>query len=96
MEQISERYLIFQRVMTFLDEWLLYGLLLYLFERGYLAMLAAVACIGGLAVLTSYRRQWAMEAKRFGELLAPGHAAIAGGDSSLPQQAPGSVDESAR
>jgi hypothetical protein len=66
MEQISERYLIFQRVMTFLDEWLLYGLLLYLFVNDHLAMMVVVAVIGGTFVANSYRRQWAMEASRFG------------------------------
>lgn len=66
MEQISERYLIFQRVMTFCDEWLFYGLLLYLFERGHYGMLVPVACLGTLFVANSYKRQWAMEAKRFG------------------------------
>lgn len=66
MEQISERYLIFQRLMTFCDEWLFYGLLLYLFERGHTAMLVCVAFLGACFVANSYKRQWAMEEKRFG------------------------------
>lgn len=66
MEQISERYLIFQRVMTFLDEWLFYGLLLYLYMNDRLVMMFVVATIGGAFVANSYRRQWAMEASRFG------------------------------
>lgn len=68
MEQISERYLIFQRVMTFLDEWLFYGLLLYLFESGHFRLMAVVACLGTIFVANAYKRQWAMEAKRFGQL----------------------------
>lgn len=66
MEQISERYLIFQRAMTFLDEWLFYGLLLYLFERGHMGLLMVVALLGACFVANSYKRQWAMEEKRFG------------------------------
>lgn len=68
MEQISERYLIFQRVMTFLDEWLFYALLLFLFEREHMVMLAVVALLGATFTINSYRRQWRMEAKRFGSL----------------------------
>lgn len=68
MEQISERYLIFQRLMTFFDEWLFYLLLLYLFERGHMGMLLVVTILGTVFVAHSYKRQWTMEEKRFGPL----------------------------
>ena len=67
-EPPSETYLIFQRAVTFLDEWLFYGLLLYLFVNGHYYMMPVVAALGGTFVWNSYKRQWAMESQRFGPL----------------------------
>ena len=67
-EPPSERYLIFQRTITFLDEWLFYGLLLYLFVNEHYGMLCVVALLGAIFILNSYRRMWGMEKQRFGRL----------------------------
>ncbi len=65
---VSEGYLIFQRSVTFLDEWLFYGLLLFLYLNQHFLMLTLVAPIGGFFIWNSYKRQWAMEKKRFGDI----------------------------
>lgn len=67
-QRVSETYLIFQRIITFLDEWLFYGLLLYLFVNQHYYMMVPVVPIGATFVWVSYKRQWAMEEQRFGEL----------------------------
>ena len=64
----SEGYLIFQRIITFLDEWFFYGLLLYLLANRQWLFLSLVILIGAGCIWCSYRRLWAMEAKRFGPL----------------------------
>ena len=64
--QPSERYLIFQRTITFLDEWLFYGLMLYLFVNNYWNILLPVAGLGTAFLLNSYKRQWDLEKARFG------------------------------
>ena len=68
-KQVSELYLIFQRTVTFFDEWLFYGLLLYLFVNSYWLMFALVVLVGVPIIWNSYRRQWAMEEARFGPLI---------------------------
>jgi hypothetical protein len=65
-EPPSETYLIFQRAVTFLDEWLFYGLLLYLFVNEHFVMMVPVAILGAIFILNSYRLMWAMEKQRFG------------------------------
>jgi len=65
---VSEGYLIFQRSVTFLDEWLFYGLLLFLFLNQHFLMLILVAPVGGLFIWNSYKRLWVMEKQRFGNL----------------------------
>lgn len=64
--QPSEHYLIFQRTVTFLDEWLFYGLLLYLFVNNHWNVMIPVVGFGGVFILNSYKRQWEMERARFG------------------------------
>ena len=66
--RVSEGYLIFQRAVTFLDEWLFYGLLLYLFVNQYWLIMIPVALLGSTFIWISYKRQWAMEEQRFGPL----------------------------
>jgi len=65
---VSETYLIFQRIITFLDEWLFYALLTFLFVREHYVMMSVVAILGSILILNSYRRQWSMEEQRFGPL----------------------------
>jgi hypothetical protein len=67
-ERVSEDYLIFQRKVTFLDEWLFYGLLLYLFVNQHWGMMVPVGILGATFIWISYKRQWAMEEQRFGGL----------------------------
>jgi len=67
-KQPSETYLIFQRTVTFLDEWMFYGLLLYLFIYIHDGLGLVVAAVGALAIRYSYKRMWAMEKMRFGPL----------------------------
>ena len=64
----SEFYLAIQRAFTFLDEWLFYGLLLYLYTHDHLLLMVPVTILGASFVLMSYRRQWAMERLTFGRL----------------------------
>lgn len=72
-ERPSEEYLIAQRKILFLDEWLFYGLLLALFLLNHWYIMAPVAILGAVFVLNSYRRQWAMEGMRFGPLKPQAH-----------------------
>lgn len=67
-ERVSETYLIFQRTVTFLDEWLFYGLLLYLFVNQHWWMMVPVTILGASFIWNSYKRQWAMEEQRYGAL----------------------------
>lgn len=67
-ERYSERWLIFQRIITFLDEWLFYGLLVYLFVNEHWIVMVPVTVIGAAIIWNSYRRQWAMETRHFGAL----------------------------
>jgi len=58
----SERFLIFHRVITFLDEWLFYVLLTYLYFNGApFYIMAPVISIGATAILFSYKRLWKWE-----------------------------------
>jgi len=58
----SEAYLMFQRVITFLDEWLFYALLCGLMWWGIPANLFwTIVAIGTLMTVLSYLRQWRWE-----------------------------------
>lgn len=56
--------------MTFKDEWLFYALMFTLFELGHYLMMIPVGIIGAVAIANSYRRQWALEDRCFGNLFA--------------------------
>ena len=63
----SEKFLLTQRLFTFLDEWLFYALLGYLiFSNASFVLVALTAIIGTAATLTSYARLWRYEQNRFG------------------------------
>lgn len=64
----SETYLMFQRIITFLDEWLFYLLLLYLFENNYIVAFTVTAIIGSFMMAISYLKQWHIESQRFFDL----------------------------
>jgi len=61
----SEKYLLTQRLFTFLDEWLFYLTLGILYYTEHYTMMAVVAVHGAIFILNSYRIQWKMEKKRF-------------------------------
>lgn len=69
MDQIrpSEKFLLAQRVFTFLDEWLFYALLWALWRdpKIPLYLFGLVAIIGTTMIIVSYIKQWYMEARRF-------------------------------
>ena len=65
-KRYTEEYVTFQRKITFFDEWLFYGLLLYLFVNKHWVMMIPVTLIGGTIIWYSYRRLWAMEEQIFG------------------------------
>jgi len=61
----SERFLIFHRIITFLDEWLFYALLTFLFFKGVtLWIFIPVVVIGAAVIFKSYKRLWAWEDTR--------------------------------
>ena len=66
--RVSEGYLIFQRSITFLDEWLFYGLLVFLLVTERWLLMVPVTILGATFIWISYKRQWAMEEQRFGGL----------------------------
>jgi hypothetical protein len=66
VEPPSEWYLIEHRKLLFKDEWLFYTILLLLFFTDHWLMMIPVTILGAAFVLLSYRRQWGMEAMRFG------------------------------
>jgi len=62
----SERFVLYHRLFTFLDEWLFYALLVILwFTREY-HMFALVAVIGTTLTTVSYYRYWKLEAEMLG------------------------------
>jgi len=63
----SEKYLLLQRLFTFLDEWLFYLVLGILYYTGNYKMMILVAIHGVVFIANSYRLQWKMERERFGE-----------------------------
>jgi hypothetical protein len=69
VQQPSEKFLLTQRMFTFLDEWLFYGLLTLLYFNGKMEsdpfLFWAVAVLGGSFMVISYVKQWFMEAMRF-------------------------------
>jgi hypothetical protein len=67
-EPRSESYLIFQRIITFLDEWFFYGLLLFLLVNKQWLWMTPAVLVGAGCIWHSYQRLWAMEDKRFGPL----------------------------
>ncbi len=66
MPKPTEKFLLVQRLFTFLDEWLFYGLLLFLYVNDYDAFWPVVA-IGGLMIGLSYYKLWTMEREIFSE-----------------------------
>ena len=61
----SETFLLVQRLFTFLDEWLFYALLGFLYVNNYMEAFWPVAAIGSTMMVISYVKQWYMEVKRF-------------------------------
>ena len=65
----SEKFLLIQRLFTFLDEWLFYGLLTLLYFHGKMetdpVIFGIVGFLGGTFILISYIKQWYTEAMRF-------------------------------
>lgn len=61
----SDTFLLVHRLFTFLDEWLFYGLLLYLLETGHTTALVMAVIIGIPMMIISYSRQWLMETNRY-------------------------------
>ncbi|MHA1839876.1 MAG: hypothetical protein ACTSYO_07995 [Candidatus Ranarchaeia archaeon] len=55
----------FQRFMTFLDEWLLYLLLVIFFIKELYVGLVLAAVVGVPLIIFSYKKQWALEKSRF-------------------------------
>lgn len=68
-EKPTERFLLIQRLFTFLDEWLFYGVALYLYHLAYpgcwIPAFWIVAVLGSIFIIISYAKQWHMEAMRF-------------------------------
>jgi hypothetical protein len=61
----SEKFLIFHRTITAIDEWLFYALLLFLYLNGHTSIMWIVAPLGTLFIVISYAKMWYMEAMRF-------------------------------
>jgi amino acid permease len=61
----SESYILKQRLFTFVDEWLFYGLLFWLILNGYTGLAITTGIIGFLMIATSYQRLWGYEEIRF-------------------------------
>lgn len=61
----TESYLKFHRVITFLDEWLFYSLLLFLYLFGHMTLFYIVLPVGTTFIIVSYIKMWYMEAMRF-------------------------------
>ena len=61
MHPVLQYYLV-KRVFCFIDEWLFYIFLLYLFERKYYRILIGTTMIGALLILTSYKNLEIIEA----------------------------------
>lgn len=65
----SEKFLLTQRLFTFLDEWLFYGVLILLYFHGKMekdpVIFWLVVFLGGSFILVSYIKQWYMETIRF-------------------------------
>ena len=67
MVRPSEKFVLIHRLFTFLDEWLLYSVLLGLLFAGYfysylfLIAMMPVIIYGGIVIWVSYKRQWEFE-----------------------------------
>ena len=62
----SEHFLIFQRIITFLDEWIFYALITFLFFNNVtLWIFIPAIVIGAMAIIKSYKRLWAWEDMRY-------------------------------
>jgi hypothetical protein len=61
----TEKYLLIHRLFVFFDEWLFYAVLALLFFTQKYLMLIPVLIFGAFAIGLAYKKQWAMENKRF-------------------------------
>ena len=67
MARPSEKFVLIHRLFTFLDEWLLYSVLLGLLFAGYfysyffLFAVIPIMIYGGIVIRISYKRQWEFE-----------------------------------
>jgi len=63
----SERFVLIHRLFTFFDEWLFYGLLLYLYVNEHYGMVVLTSVVGAVLVGYAYVRGWRLEDKLLAE-----------------------------